>query len=1082
LRGVFKNNMVYLLQNILNKNKTSPPIYQDKNNVLWIGTSSNGLLRYNAEKKTFSSFLPYPEQPEHKKNMVSAIIEDNEGKIWTGSHEGIFLFDPLIEKFLPLKTDWEIEQIYRQIFCFYKDSDRNIWIGTLKGLFKYETDNKEFTHIISGNNGNGDHLRDDAIASITGSVRSGKEVLWIATKNGLVRYDANNDSFIRHVIEPHNDKSISNDFINDLYLNENGILWIGTAWSGIDKLDIKGNHFHQVLLKSDDDRLHAAGAFCLDRKGYLWVGGAAAGLFKFDQQMKKVAHYTFEKGFTIDADSPITNHVDYIFEDSDDILWIGLCGWGPVIFDREKESFIYLNSNLPDEEHTYQERLISIIEDDSGTIWFSGNSIFKKDKNDDKYARLEHINTDSTKNHGHYELYEDSHGDIYFGVEKLGAYCLKSRHRDSMKFTHFGNDESEPGLFKSTVFEFYEDINRTLWAGSARGLNRFNRKEQKFELISENPSLFDDGISQVMGDQKGNLWMSRNTNGLLRYNPETKKIKAFDVGDGLPFDNITQLYWYQSYDGRIFAPAYLGDGKGFFYFHPDSITDNTNIPNIVITDFMVKDKPFPTDSSISAIKHIKLKYNQNFFSFQFAALDYTNPEKNQYAYYLEGLNEDWMYSGNRRYASFTSVPPGDYVFRVKGSNNDGYWNEAGTSLRITIFPPPWKTWWAYSLYLLFVISILIIVIRFYLRRQRLIHQLELEQVQTEKLEELDRIKSRFFANISHEFRTPLTLILGPIEKLRSYIKEKEPHQDLNIMQKNAYRLQKLIDQLLSLSKLESGKMKLRASEGNIVALVKGYVHSFESLAKQKGIVLKFSSDKENILLYFEQDKIEKILYNLLSNAFKFTDAGGQIEIIIRISADKEKANTNFVKISVNDTGTGIPKSKLEHIFDRFYQVNDSYTRDQEGTGIGLALVKELIDLHHGNITVKSDEGVGTNFTFFIPLGNEHLRNEEIVDRPASKTQDTYFQIPLESESSSESEILYQKPDTRPVLLIVEDNSDLRIYIRRHLNKEYNVSEATNGHFIPEGFNIKFRIGHILFHNIESFFQKLLIHGTDTAFG
>jgi len=370
---------------------------------------------------------------------------------------------------------------------------------------------------------------------------------------------------------------------------------------------------------------------------------------------------------------------------------------------------------------------------------------------------------------------------------------------------------------------------------------------------------------------------------------------------------------------------------------------------------------------------------------------------------LEGLEKEWIYSGNRRFASYTGVPPGDYTFRMKGSNNDGYWNEEGTSINITILSPPWKTWWAYTLYLLFIISILYIIIRFYLRRQRLLHKLELEQIQTEKLEELDKLKSRFFANISHEFRTPLTLILGPLEKLRSKIVDRDSEQDLNMMQRNALRLQNLINQLLNLSKLESGKMKLQAREENIVALVNGYVQSFESLAKQKKIDLKFKSAEKNIPLFVDKDKIEKILYNLLSNAFKFTGDGGRINVSI-ISYDtplnplpKESRDRlsrgdhphtppleKGVKLTISDTGKGIPPDKLEHIFDRFYQADDSYTKDQEGTGIGLALTKELVEIHHGKITVESKIGKGTIFSVSLPKGKEHLMPEEIGESAFAK--------------------------------------------------------------------------------------------------
>jgi len=555
---------------------------------------------------------------------------------------------------------------------------------------------------------------------------------------------------------------------------------------------------------------------------------------------------------------------------------------------------------------------------------------------------------------------------------------------------------------------------------------------------------------------------------LIRYNPNKKTgaiSKTFNMKDGIPFDDIYPFNFYFDKHGKIYIGGGLGTGYGFLSFLADSIKDNIHIPPIVITDFKVKNKPFSLDSCISEIKHIKLKYSQNFFSFEYAALDYKNPIKNQYAYKLEGLDEDWIYSGTRRFANYTGLSSGKYIFRVKGSNNDGYWNETGTSIAIIIETPPWKTSWAYLIYGLFILGVFYLIIRYYLKRQHLLHKLSLEQIQTEKLEDIDRMKSQFFANISHEFRTPLTLILGPLEKLKSKIADKSSVQDLNMMQRNANRLQNLINQLLSLSKLESGKMKLQAQEINIVSLVNRCTQSFESLAKQKKIDLVFNSAEENVLLFVDKEKIEKILYNLLSNAFKSTDEGGTIEVTVTPLPPSRgdsawisplEGGQRGVSISVSDTGHGIPPDQLPHIFDRFYQANDSYTKDQEGTGIGLALTKELVELHHGKISVESHpdspysyrdrDGRGSKFSIKLPYGKEHLKTDEFIDNehqgslePAKDS--VQFIKPDHAETISEDD---EVDDKKPLLLIVEDNDDLRSYIRSCLTEYYHISEATDG--------------------------------------
>jgi DNA-binding response OmpR family regulator/nitrogen-specific signal transduction histidine kinase len=338
--------------------------------------------------------------------------------------------------------------------------------------------------------------------------------------------------------------------------------------------------------------------------------------------------------------------------------------------------------------------------------------------------------------------------------------------------------------------------------------------------------------------------------------------------------------------------------------------------------------------------------------------------------------------------------------------------------------------------------------RYDLKRHRLKQALEVEQIEAEKLKELDSMKSRFFANISHEFRTPLTLILGPLEKLISTTKDKDCVHDLNMMQRNARRLQRLINQLLNLSKLEAGEMQLIAGERNIVSLVRGYVHSFESLAKQKNIRLEFSSDEERTLIYVDNDKIEKILFNLLSNAFKFTPEGGEIAVSVLShpvkAVYKERADGG-INIVITDTGPGIPPDKIKHIFDRFYQANNASSGDQEGTGIGLALTQELVKLHHGDIHVDSKIGNGTSFTITLPWGHSHLKEDEIAER--FDHEDHFEEIAadlLPQKGTLKTEEITIEKTNKQQILIVEDNDDLRYYIRSYLEDDYFIHEAING--------------------------------------
>jgi signal transduction histidine kinase/DNA-binding response OmpR family regulator len=461
---------------------------------------------------------------------------------------------------------------------------------------------------------------------------------------------------------------------------------------------------------------------------------------------------------------------------------------------------------------------------------------------------------------------------------------------------------------------------------------------------------------------------------------------------------------------------------------------------------------------------------------------------------MEGVDKDWIYSGNRRFANYTKLGPGEYVFKVRGSNNDGVWNEQGTSVRITINPPWWRTSWAYAIYALLIGTALYVVRRLERHRFQTLNELKMHRFEAEKLRELDEAKSRFFANISHEFRTPLTLILGPVEKMLARAAEKEAKQDLSMIQRNARRLLQLINQLLDLSKLETGRMKLQAKAEDVKSLLKALVLSFASLAERKKITLKYDEPDEAIIAYLDRDKFEKIVANLLSNAFKFTPEGGKISVQLSVNSNQLSANRDWLElvtghwllITVKDTGIGMPADQLTHIFDRFYQVDNSHTREHapldgesqgkralidamyptghEGTGIGLALAKELVELHGGKILVESELLEGSVFTVLLPLGRAHLREEEIVESgdqlPVSSDQLPVIsdQLPVISEQHRASSIEDQatsneqlatdtpqrKTGKNPFILLIDDNSDVRRYIRSHFDRDYHIIEAVDG--------------------------------------
>ena len=424
-------------------------------------------------------------------------------------------------------------------------------------------------------------------------------------------------------------------------------------------------------------------------------------------------------------------------------------------------------------------------------------------------------------------------------------------------------------------------------------------------------------------------------------------------------------------------------------------------------------------------------------------MNFVNPERNQYKYKLEPYEKEWIETNaSSRFARYTNISPGKYTFRVIGSNNDGVWNEEGATLLIVIAPPWWKTWWAYSLYAIAFAGLLLAARRNIIQRERLTSKLKLEHLELEKVQEIDKVKTNFFANISHEFRTPITLILGPLKEMYNGTFKGDQKATLGVMMRNGRRLLRLINQLLDLSKLEVGKMSLQTSQSNLVQVLKEIASAHESSAKGKKIKFTLYFEVEELILFIDQEKIEKIFHNILSNAFKFTKENGEVILHLRVE------NNLQAVISIKDTGIGIPSHELDKVFDRFYQVDSSQTRDYEGSGLGMAVAKELVELHHGTISVESREGIGSTFIVRLPLGKEHLRKEEIIDADDFITTKEDSQDLKEEGNIVTAESGIEKTtipsEHLPVLLVVEDNADMRRYICKTLSDQYQIIEAENG--------------------------------------
>lgn len=1021
-------------------------ITEDRDGNVWIGTRGDGLFRINVSAGDepyglIDRFLHEPGNTNSlSSNSILDVFADHDGTLWIGTTDGLNRFHPPSGRFTYFRIQSKNPAAPAHPFedgvsNVLRSSDGSLWLGTLSGLLKFDPEQASYERYPHHY-----EIYRFGWGSISKIIQDHEGFLWIGTASMLMRFDTKEKkyTYIRH--DPSNPRSLSYHAISSLFIDKTRILWIGTAGMGINIYDPKMQRFglFQVNLGSES-RLSAFSVRSVveDDYGDIWVSSDV--LYKWDRQTGTIRSF---EGSSNNPTAFGNTGAWSMIKSSDGHIWTatseGLSRYHPASKQLKQYFWSPLNpTGLP------QKQCYTVFEDRNKDIWVATETYISKLIDDEKgiFHSIRYTLGPGYGEQVRPVIFQDFHGIIWIGTRK----GLLRMNVDQTSFdTHQNNPALAESLSNDVINSICEDPlqpGKYLWIGTNGGLNRLDMETGNFNHFTETEGLPNNVIYGILPDEANNLWLSTNK-GLSRFNPRTLTFRNFDVRDGLQSNEFNTGAFFRSSSGELF----FGGIKGLNYFFPSNIKDNLFEPNIVITQIKLSDRYISRKSDPRIFRHEKgrkerivLSYKDNAITFTFAALDYSATEKNQYAYRLEHFDAGWIYTGHSRTATYTNLPPGKYTFRVKGSNNDGVWNESGLSLDLLIKPPWWRTIWAYLVYAIIIFSALILLRRYELKRIELGNQLKFEKVQTDSLRNLDQTKSRFFANISHEFRTPLTLILGQLESAMSSGIGVDPKRKLVIAKRNAQRLLILINQLLDLSKLESGSMDIHASPNNIVSFLKGLFYSFESLSIAKNIIQRFESESEFIPVLFDSDKLEKVFYNLLSNAYKFTESQGSI--IVRIKRREDA----FVEISVEDSGLGIPADHLPHIFDRFYQVDSSMTRAFEGSGIGLALTKELVELHQGTISVASHAGVGTIFTVLLP-GMVQL-DPIVEERSAEKKIEMEAELHLYDQESP----IHDKPtlispvsEGKDIILIVEDNHDLRSYIREHLELNYHVLEARNG--------------------------------------
>ncbi len=1040
-------------------------IFIDESGVLWVCSSETGgdfaLSKFNKKSETFSHYINDPANPESFVGKeIKSMIEDNEGTIWIATLGGglLDIIDKEKGKFRQYLHDENDKNsiIHNYLHKVFIDSNGNIWIAGVKGFSLLNKKIARFTNY---------HVPmrtdfPDRYNYITDINEDSNGDLCITSRDGFFRFNVSTKILFHYINDPENQTSISHNMVRQVLNERTGQTWVVLPNSSINRTNQFSNAFRRIQKKANVNNSisgNAIGRFFTDSKGNFWVGCAHRGGLNRTKINNHKDYDNFEHFFydANDLSSISGDRISAIYEDYDQKLWFGT--WtGLNSYDYNTNSFTRFQYDPDDSTTISQNIVMSVFEDSHGTFWVgTRNGLNIMDRETGKFIRFlpDENDSSSISSEDVRVVLEDSFGDLWFG----GRYLEKLNRSDTSFITYFSDSVGIHDFVPKDIWNILEDDSANLWISTNNdGLYKFNRDESKFTAFTTQNGLPSNTINALQIDDKGTIWVSTNQ-GLSRINPHDYSIRNFDMADGLVSLEFINRSTYKDDEGWL----YFGSRDGFNVFHPDSIKENKILPPVYITSLNVGGEPKYFDKPLYELEDIELVYNENDFSFDFVALNYINSQKNEYAYMLEGYDEDWEYVGNKHVANYTNMSPGEYTFKVKACNNDGYWNEEGASLEVHIHPPFWKTWWAYVIYTFAFIGLVYLIRRNELRKINLRRELELEQVQAEKLAELDIEKNKFFSNISHEFRTPLTLILGPLDRFISKLKNEEQKQELNLVKRNAHRLQTLINQVLSLSKLESGKMKLKARPENIVKLTSLFMQSFHSMAEDKGIKLEFESKAEEYIVFIDTIKFEKVINNLLSNAFKFTESGGEIKVSICTTLGLPSRDNNAkipplqggprgVQIKFSDTGIGIRKEELSHVFDRFYQVDEAQMKTNLGTGIGLALTKELIELHHGTISAESEHGKGTTFTIFLPMGKDHLSEDEIIETDSTTSEmdeellnDDYLFV---EDVATKTDLKAKGPvnNNLPLLLIVEDNDDMRAYIKSYLVDSYNIIEAGNG--------------------------------------
>lgn len=978
-------------------------IAEDRDGNLWFSTVGQGIFKYNISKH-------YLEHYEFKdaNGLMASVLIDSENQIWAVTNWGsptVSKLNKAENKFEPFPITYEAGQYDSNSLVMLEDSEHALWLGTWEcGLQKIDRyTGKAITYLHPSEGKGATHIHS--------LMEYAPHQLLIGSDDGLLLFNTLTCEHQLFTEDETNPYSLSNRFVYPIVKDREGGIWVGTYYGGVNYLSPNTGQFecfaHSRFYNSVNGTV--IGRFCEDSSGYIWIASDDGGLSRFAPKDKQFTHYMPDEH----RNSLSYHNVHALCMDDDD-LWIGTYTGGVNVLNTKTGTFRVYTTKGGDLTTLDGTSSYAIFRDREKRIWvtsMAGINLYNREE--DNFIRVKDLESLTI------DIDQDADGNIWFSTQGKGLFKYNP---DKKTWKNYVYSNTSGALVNDQVNCVLIDGNGNMWVGTMNGLCKYNAGEDRFEAIPlDIPSR---NICGIVEDQHV-LWLT-TTKGLVRYAPG-ESCQVFTRSDGLQSEQFLPNAALKASDGKI----YVGSVNGFNAFYPYQIKMNKVLPPVVITgleifnkEIRIGDKKLP--KALNRMAELDLSYKDHVFSLLYASLSYCTPEKNQYAYKLEGFDKDWNYVGSQNKATYTNLPAGTYIFKVKATNNDGIWSDQEASLKITIHPPFYWSTASKILYFIWVCIALTFFIRFLLKRTEKKHTAEINQLNVSKEKEVHEAKIKFFTMIAHEIRTPVSLIIGPLEKI---MKSSIPmpavlRDDLNIIDRNSQRLLFLVNQLLDFRKVEQEGITMRYASQNIRQLLQAVCERFKPFITQHGAHLEVEYPDADFTAMVDSEAITKMISNLLTNASKYTKDKVVLSCIVQ-----PEQHTFVVKVT--DNGIGISKEDRKRIFKPFFQAMDN----KPGTGIGLSIVKSIVESHNGCIEVESEINKGSSFIVTLPIeqvGAEVQEGEAGVLNPAIPEDIMSETLPVVSSKN------------KPLMLIVDDNEEMLNFLSSSFSAQYSILTAEDG--------------------------------------